>query len=128
MKISKKEIVLQCLERIEILHKLQSNFLETCAELQKRRAGYSNIVERGNVYQLLVEEELHEWRNLLMWGITLNAEDQTRIKAAVYNQFLKPGMSVMQWLNNGILPSKWLTSDEQEFREMIKQTFLPKDE
>ena len=115
------------MERIEILQKFQTNFLETCAELQRRRSGYSDIVKRGNVYELLMEEDLHEWHNLLMWGITLDSEDQTRLKAAVYNRFLKPGMSVTHWLNNGILPSKWLASDEEEFREMIKQIFVSKD-
>ena len=124
MKLSNKEIVLQCLERVEILQKFQANFLETCSELQRRDIGSANRIERGNILQLLMEEELHEWRNLLTWGITLSSEDLNRLKAAVYNRFLKPGIGVMHWLNHGILPSKWYTSDEQEFREMIKQLYL----
>ena len=38
------------------------------------------------------------------------------------------GMSVKSWLHpSGISPSSWLASDEEEFREMAKKAFAPKE-
>jgi len=59
--------------------------------------------------------------------LTLDREEQDRIKAAVYDRFLRDGMSVATWMNNGTSPGSWLSCNEDAFREMAKAAFAPKE-
>ena len=81
--------------------------------------------EFGNVRSLLFELETTEWRNVAMWGITLDKEDRERLSAAIYDRHFSDGHSVATWLHpSGVMPSSWMNAEEEAFREMVKKAFL----
>jgi len=127
MKLTHKDLVRETLTRIE---NMQNHYQAVSAALRlmQRDAGYSRggEIHPGNLMSELVQKELHEWRNLFMWALTLEDDERDRIKAAAYERFLRDGMSVAQWFNDGVLPSKWLAADEEQFREMTRKAFAPK--
>ena len=126
MKISNKRITEECLARIEMISKCIDDIDKISSLLyQRKHRGWN--VDPGNMRSTLIEEELHEWRHLCMWGLTLDDEEKDRIKAAVYNRFLSSDMNISYWLNNGISPSTWSTADEDEFRKMAREVFKPKE-
>jgi len=122
MKITARTCVEEALVRIEEIQQHIKNVESAHWYLGKRHPDGFGIAT-GKVRSLLIEEELEEWRNVFMWAITLSNEEQERIKAAAYDRFLAR-TSVAHWLNNGIMPSSWLASDEEEFREMARKSFL----
>jgi hypothetical protein len=120
-------MVEECLTRIEMIEKCIDDINKISSFLyQKKHRGWN--IDQGNIMSTLIEEELSEWRHLFMWGLTLENEERDRIKAAAYNRFLNNDMNVSSWMNNGINPGSWIRSDEEEFREMIKKVFKPKEE
>jgi hypothetical protein len=85
-------------------------------------------VDTGDLLRKLVERELTEWRNLFMWGGVVSQRERDRINAAGYERFLRDGMSVDHWLTSDrSTPSKWLSTNEQEFREMCRKAFAPRE-
>ena len=86
-------------------------------------ATYRERVINSNLRELLIEEELEEWRNLCMWGLTVDDKTRDRIKVAARQRFLRDDISVAHWLNNGVMPGHWLVADEDEFKEMAKKAF-----
>lgn len=85
----------------------------------------SSEINEGNLYQTLIRLELDQWRNLFMFGMTLDDEEKERIQAAGVARFLSDGMYVGHYITNrhGDPTSYW-TADEKEFREMVKNTFF----
>lgn len=126
MKITNKKVIEECMVRIKTAQE-HISALEMAGYFIRDVRRYRNV-EYGNIRDLLIEIELDEWRNLAAWGLTLNDAERDRVKAAVYQRFLRDGMSVGKWLGNGIEPSQWLVSEEEDFREMARKAFGPKDE
>lgn len=126
MKLRNKQMVEEAMVRIEAIreHIKAHNAALFCIS-QYRRGEH---VEQGDILGKLIEIELNEWRNLFMWALTLEPAEQDRIKAAAHARFLADGMHVANWLNDGVSPSIWLESEEQEFREMARNHFAPKAE
>lgn len=126
MKITNKQVVEECMARIE---QLQTHIKAIEAAAWCLRARRRSVdVDYGNIHDLPISEELEEWRNLAMWGLTLDDAERDRVKAAVHHRFLRDGMSVGMWINDGVEPSKWLTSDAEEFRDMARKAFGPKEQ
>lgn len=125
MKLTNKTVVEECMTRIEQLqeHVKAIEAAAYCLRARKRQ----RQVEFGNLIDSLISDELDEWRNLALWGLTLDDAERDRIKAAAHQRFLRDGISVGTWLNNGVEPSQWLVSDEEEFRDMARKAFGPKD-
>lgn len=93
----------------------------------RKAKGCGGEIDCGNLHRELLDSELHEWRNLFMWALTLGDEARDRIKAAAHERFLRDGMHVAHWLTpEGTTPGKWLSTDEEEFREMARAAFAPK--
>lgn len=127
MKLTNKDIVIGCLQRIDILQEHARRVQEACVYV-RRLNSFSTDVDDGNLTQKLYEEENDEWRKLAMWGLTLDDADRDRIKAAVHQRFLRDGMSVHDWMNNGASAGSWLSSDDAEFMAMAKKAFGPKED
>ena len=125
MNITNKQVVEECMARIEQLQE-HIKAIEAAAWCLRARKRWVDV-DYGNIHDLLISDELEEWRNLALWGLTLDDVERDRVKAAAHQRFLRDGMSVGTYLNNGIEPSKWLVSDEEDFREMAKKAFGPKD-
>lgn len=125
MKLTKKDIVEQCLQRIELVQHHVQNIDNAARFLGEAKRWES--VDVGNLRDGLIEQELSEWRKLAMWGLTLEEAERDRIKAAVHDRFMRDGMHVADWFSGGVSPSSWLSSDEAEFREMAKVAFSPKN-
>jgi len=123
MKLTNKEIVLGQLEKIELYQQHIRNVEDAARDVRDRGR---TSVEYGNLMALLVDAELAAWRNVAMWGLTLEDAERDRIKAAVHSRFLHDGVSVQSWMNNGTSPSSWLKADEDAFRGMAKTAFAPK--
>lgn len=125
MKITNKQVVEECMVRIE---QLQAHIkaIEAAAWCLRARKRWVDV-NYGNIHDLLISEELEEWRNLALWGLTLDDAERDRVKAAAHQRFLRDGMSVGTYLNNGIEPSQWLVADNEAFRQMAKRAFGPKD-
>ena len=126
MKLTNKDIVIGCMERIDVLqeHVRRVNDAMIYMRMLDRRA----VIAADDIIRKLTTLENDEWRKLSMWALTLNGSDQDRIKAAVHQRFLRDGMSVADWINGGVTPGWWLKSDEEEFRAMAKKAFAPKEE
>lgn len=63
-----------------------------------------------------------------MWGLTLEGQELDDIKALLHNRFLNDNISVAHWLDgSGVTPGVWLEKDEQDFRELCRKHFAPKD-
>lgn len=125
MKLTNKDIVIGCLERIDILqeHIRRVSAALSYMRMLDRRAD----VDADDIIHKLTRLENDEYRKLAMWGLTLDDADRDRIKAAVHHRFLRDGMSVADWINGGVTPGSWLTSDEAEFRAMAKKAFSPRN-
>ncbi len=126
MKLTNKSIAVGCLERIEVLQehvRRVNDAVHYIRSLDRRTE-----IDHGDIINKLYEEEMVEWRKLAMWGLTLDDADRDRIKAAVHQRFLRDGMSVHDWMNDGVAAGSWLSSDEAEFRAMAKKAFAPKEE
>jgi len=124
-KMHKKQILEEAMERIMYCRELQENYMTCLTYLRRKDRDFS--VAGDSIYTALMQSELEEWRNLLIWGITCDHNTVDRIKAAVHERFLAERMHVASWFHNGETPSGWLTSDEKEFREMAKKAFAPKE-
>lgn len=81
-------------------------------------------IDYGSIRDQLINLELAAWRDLAMWGLVVDKDIQDRIKAAAHDRFLRNGMSVSWWLNNGVEPGQWLDADEVTFRKMAADAFL----
>ena len=125
MKLTNKQMVEEAMERIELLQ-LHVNAVEAAARcLQHRRSYRGETITYGNLRDTLFEEEMKEWRNLCMWGLTLDDDERDRVKAAAHQRFLADGTHVANWFNRGVTPGSWLSADEAEFRAMAKKSFGP---
>lgn len=126
MKFTNKQMAESVMERIE-LTQLHIRAVEDAAHFAAK-GRFGQEADRGPLWELLIRQELDEWRNLFMWSITLDDAERDRIKAAAYDRFLKKGMSVSHWLSDdGRTPGHWLVADEEEFREMARKAFAPKE-
>jgi len=121
IKISNVKITKECMERINVLQE-HIMAVENAARYISS-ATYRERVINSNLRELLIEEELEEWRNLCMWGLTVDDKTRDRIKVAARQRFLRDDISVAHWLNNGVMPGHWLVADEDEFKEMAKKAF-----
>ncbi len=124
--MNKEQMLEQSMERIMYCRELQQNYMACVEFLRKKDRDFK--IGDDIVYTTLMRSELDEWRNLLIWGLTCSHEAIDRIKAAVHERFLADRMHVAHWFQNDEYPSSWLTADEEEFREMAKKAFAPKDE
>lgn len=124
MKFTSKQMVEETLIRIE---QIQAHIgaIEAAVRYLNHRNRHGNI-DCGTLRSSLIQEELKEWQNLFMWGMTLDGAERDRIKAAGYQRFLRDGMHVAQWMNDGVSPTHWLEADDAEFRAMARKAFAPK--
>lgn len=125
MKFTNKQMVEESLVRISHIqeHIKSVDAAVSFLRNRKRHDEFNTGETRGRLF----EAELDEWRNLFMWAITLDGEEKERIKAAAYERFLKDGIHVAHWFNNGVSPGSWLSSDETQFRDMARKAFAPKE-
>lgn len=84
-------------------------------------------LDTGNLRTTLFAIELEEWRNAMMWGLVLDHNELVRLRAAVYDRFLKDGIHVAHYFSGGVDPGMWLSADEDEFRAMCLELFKPGD-
>jgi hypothetical protein len=123
MKLTNKDMVRQCMEKIELFQQQIAN-IETAARVLSEFRRHVTV-DCGNLRNELIECELEWWRNLAMWGLTLDDAERDRIKAAVHARFLSGGKHVSHWMNDGVSPGSWLVADEDAFREMARKAFRP---
>lgn len=128
IKISNKSLIFERMKRIELLQHYIKEIDEMASYISNRKFSYDFKLDYGNIRSTLIDMELEEWRNLCMWGLTVDKSTKDRIKAAVYDRSLRDGISVAHWLNDGVTPSRWLKADEDEFRKMAKELFKPKED
>jgi hypothetical protein len=124
MRLKNTDMIEQAMVRIEILQAHWKALSEACNHIHMRKQ-HNFKLETGNIFETLVQEELHEWRNLFMWALTVDDDVRNRIKAAAHERFLSENTCVSSWLNDGVIPTRWLSSDEDEFREMARKVFMP---
>jgi hypothetical protein len=125
MKLTNKKVVEQALARIDIIREKQEWVYQALSLLRARTP--RTKPDAGNIMQLLHEAELDEWRNVGMWGLTLDQAEQDRLKAAFHDHFMGKNKHVAYWLNDGISPTTWFAADEEEFRKMAREAFSPKE-
>lgn len=122
MKLMNKDIIRQAMARIEYVQGL-IKALDDVTRFLGERDRYTTI-DAGNMKGKLYEAETQEWRNVFMWGLTLDDADRAEIKALAHARYIKDDMDVSHWLDErGITPSQWLRADEDSFRKMAKEYF-----
>ncbi len=58
--------------------------------------------------------------DIMMFAIVVGGKELAAARAQIVNQYLGPSNSVMQYLSmDGQLPSRWLSSSEQAFRDSV---------
>lgn len=87
---------------------------------------YAQNVGADQLITALYRLELEEWRRLFMWGLTLSVAEQARIKAAAHDRFLSDQRSASEWFAM-CQSGQWLAADEEQFMEMARVAFAPKD-
>lgn len=126
MKLTNKDVVFDCLAQIDAI---QEHIRSVEAALYRARdliGDRDGKLQATDLFAALHQAEMTAWRNLAMWGLTLDDADRARIKAACADRFLRPGMSVGRWLSrDGTQPSSYLVADEDEFRAMVARVFSP---
>jgi len=129
-KYTVKQMLEEVVERIEVIHEHLEALEKVGSFVANRMQGYQNFrTDYGNLRSTLIERELEEWRGLLMWGLVVDEKTRDRIKAMAHDRFLGEDASVSHWLSpNGVELSSWLHSDAEEFREMVRKEFAPKEE
>lgn len=126
MKFTNKKMAEEAMVRIEHIQAHLTAIDAAARCLSERRP--HQAIEFGNLRDALYYEEMEEWRKLFMWGLTLADDERDRIKASAHQRFLRDGMHVAHWINNGISPGSWLSADEAEFKSMAKAAFMPNAE
>lgn len=127
MKVTSKQVVEECLVRIQLLQEHTNAINAAAYFIDHLEPHYSTQVNFGNLREKLINLELEEWRKLFMWALTLTTEEQDRIKAAAHDRFLNNKAYVAHWFTGGAYTGKWLVADEEEFREMARKVFAPKE-
>ncbi|MGE0343829.1 MAG: hypothetical protein AB7O86_12280 [Porticoccaceae bacterium] len=84
----------------------------------------SQMVDAHPLITALYYRELHEWRTLFMWALTLTPDEQDRIKAAAHDRFLDNTRATSEWLAMSP-PGPWLAADEEQFVAMAREAFAP---
>lgn len=115
-----KELVLKLMKEIEITSNHYGAVLK--AMDHARIGSYRQTTFSDDLLNALRQKELELWRQVFMFGLTLPAADQERIKAAAYEEFLAPDVSVREYITSG---HQWLVSEDEEFREMARKLFSP---
>jgi hypothetical protein len=126
MKITRQQLIEECLVRIETIQK-HIQAVEAAGYCISSFKNYLKV-DYGNLRDLLIDQELEQWRGLFMWGITADEVTRSRIKAMAYDRFLANGKEVMSWMNDGTSPSQYLVADEKKFRKMVRELFLKEEE
>lgn len=111
----------EALKRIEVLHAHLAAVQAAAFHVRSRTM--HKKVDTGTLESDLIAAELDEWRNVFMFGLVVDAKTRKRVKAAAHARFLREGMAVSHWFNDGVPASSWLSSTEKEFREMTKKAF-----
>lgn len=124
MKTTNKEIVAGCMARVEESQR-HISAVEAAVNFVLSR-NHQMIIDSEHLRAALLNEECKAWRDLFMWGMTLEQDVIDRIKAAAHQRHLRNDMEIARWLNNGVMPRSWLSADEEEFREMARVAFAPK--
>lgn len=126
-----KGVALQALERIAVIRKYLSFFDGALQYVNNHITSYNEVIGEKDLRNRLVQLELEEWRNIAMWGLTLSEEDQDRIRAILYERFFaeKNGVKadVSRWWSDSFPPGSFLTATVEEFREMVRKVFFPRN-
>jgi len=115
--------------RIVRAQQMLSAIDQIVCHLSDTKRGLGTEIDSGNMRDLLYADECNAWRDLCMWGLTVDNTVRDRIKAAVYGRYLSDNFHVAHWLtDHGDSPSVWLKADEEAFRKLAKRMFAPKGE
>lgn len=122
-KNTSKEQLNWAVDRLEQIQRYISAYDEIVAYLVNTERMYK--LDPAGIREKLFELESRAWRDMLIWGITLGKTKQARIKAAIYDRTFADEWGVAQWLHpSGVMPSRWMDADEQDFRKMVKKAFF----
>lgn len=126
MKFTQRKVAEQLLAQIELIQMHVQNIDNATYCLNQETSSNTNV-NLGNLRSLLMQKEMDAWRSLFMWSLTLNNEEQDRIKAAAHERFLKGDKTVSAFLEH-CMPGRWIVADKEEFREMARKAFAPKED
>jgi hypothetical protein len=127
MKFTSKKMVEQALENIRTLQEHQKA-VQAALYRAREMGGRGTEVDSGSLYNTLMTLELTQWRNLFMFGMTLDGDEKERIQAAAVGRFLSDKSYVGNYITNQHGdPTSYYTADEEEFRKMVKESFFKKD-
>ena len=123
VKLSNKDIIEKRLIEIEAVTQ-HIKAVEDAASYVHRAKPHRPAIDCAALLSALHDRELSLWRDVFMFGLTLDSEEQDRIKAAGYERFLSARMHVAEYHTPGV--SSYLTADDDEFRAMCAKLFAPK--
>ena len=124
MKLSNKDIIEKRLAEIEAVGQHIKAVESAASYAYRAKHPHRPAIDCTALLSALHERELSLWRDVFMFGLTLDSEEQDRIKAAGYERFLSARMHVAEYHTPGV--SSYLTADDDEFRAMCAKLFAPK--
>lgn len=121
-----KELVMNLWTQIDETQRHHNAVMAAVSYLHNSHS-YSQKSFSDDIIVALIKKELDLWRQLFMFALTLPGADQERVKAAAYDRFLNEQMSVSSYMNNCRGGSSWSVAEDEEFREMVRNTFKPRE-
>lgn len=119
--MANKEMAQQALVRVAYIQTHIHNLdiaMAYCRDMDR----YGNV-DCGSLRNKLFELETGAWREVFMWGLTLEDAERDEIKALAHSRYMSDDMSVAHFMNDGVTPGQWLEKDEEDFRKMAKEYF-----
>lgn len=83
--------------------------------------------DTGDVLARLYEVQRNLMSAVMMFSLAITEKDRRRIKAMVHASMLSDRHSVAHYMEGGAMPGMWLNADEESFRQMCREAFLPKE-
>jgi len=121
---TKRELLDMNVNKIERSQQYLSALGEIATFIQAHIHGNPGI-EFGSLRAQLLAVEQSAWQDLAMFALISNGKDRERVRAAMYSRFLREKVSIAEWLNGGVSPSRWFTAEAKELRQMFLEEFAP---
>lgn len=84
--------------------------------------------DAGDVLARLCEVQRNLMSAVMMFSLAITEKERCRIKAMAHASMLSDRHSVAHYMEGGVMPGMWLEADEESFRQMCREAFLPKEE
>lgn len=113
-----------CKQALGMLYIISNIFGSSFFENAKTKEAYNQLSN------FIHEKELDAWRNVFMFALTLDSEQQKEIKALAYKRFMESRKAIMYLLDDigeHKFSGAYTVKEENELKQYLKDHFGEKD-